>query len=283
MSTTTTRISAIPLTIGIALWAAATGLLLEEAIHAGRYDVATMATPILTAATVAAAVLAHVRLSQWRVVGAVGFAGLALLGSLVMVSGTLGRVAEAKDAKQAGNTAGNRQFGLKNEELATAKREAAVECRSGFGQRCGAAKARIDAITADLASMKVVAIDAKADAIARLASLLGANGEWVRNVVQSTDPVAMPLFIELASIAFFAAAFSGRRKRAIVPQSSTQSSTQSTVETIASPRNQAEWAKMWNVHPSTAGRRLRAMEAAGQLRRQRDGRNIIALPAPERN
>ena len=60
----TRSVSAAPCAIGILLWGAATALLLEEAIHAGRYDVATMATPILTAATVAAACLAHMRFAR---------------------------------------------------------------------------------------------------------------------------------------------------------------------------------------------------------------------------
>ena len=74
----------VPGTIGILFWGAATALLLEEAFHATRFDLATMSVPILTAATVAAAVLAHQRFARWRLIGGTGFALLALLGSLVM-------------------------------------------------------------------------------------------------------------------------------------------------------------------------------------------------------
>ena len=115
--TTKHSISVIPLLLGIALWAAATALLLEEAWHAQRFDVATMSVPVLTAATVAAACLAHLRFASWRIISGLGFSVLALLGSLIMSTGTLGRLAEAKEGKTAGIATVNRTYELKASEL----------------------------------------------------------------------------------------------------------------------------------------------------------------------
>lgn len=267
MLTHTTRVSAVPCLVGTLLWGAATALLLEDAIRAGHYDVATMATPVLTAATVAAAVLAHMRLASWRLVGGIGFACLALLGSASMVSGTLGRLAEAKDGKEAGIQAVNRTYGIKDAELTRAKVERDRECRT-MGPRCKDWQSRVDALTAELAGIVVRSSDPKADAIARLVSLLGGSGEKAKAIVAAIDPVTLPLFLELGSVLFFGAAFGHRRMQ------STQSSA------IEPDRlNQKELARIWNVHPSTVSRRLRAMELEGRVQRVREGKSLIALPA----
>jgi hypothetical protein len=141
------RVHTVPATIGTLLWGAATAMLLEEAWHAQRFDVATMATPILTAATVAAAVRAHHAIASWRLFSGAAFALLALLGSVIMASGTLGRLAEAKDTKEATVGAANRGYGMKTEELKTARDDAKRECKSGVGQKCTNANARVDQLT----------------------------------------------------------------------------------------------------------------------------------------
>ena len=70
--TTKPSISWGPAIVGTLLWGAATALLLEDAWHAQRFDVATLSVPILTAATVGAAVAAHTRLATWRLMVALG-------------------------------------------------------------------------------------------------------------------------------------------------------------------------------------------------------------------
>ena len=160
MPSHTRTVSPLPCAVGVLLWGAATALLLEDAIHTGRYDVATRATPILTAATVAAACLAHMRFASWRLVGGAGFAALALLGSVVMATGTLGRIAEAKDGKEAVIQATNRTYGLKDAELTKAKAERDRECRP-IGPRCKDWQARVDVLTAELSRIVVKSSDCK--------------------------------------------------------------------------------------------------------------------------
>lgn len=296
----TTKTSVIPLSIGILLWAGATGLLLEEAIAHHKYDVATMATPVLTAATVAAACLAHLRFASFRLIGGTGFALLALLGSIVMATGTLGRLAEAKDSKEAGTQATNRTYGNKADDLKAAKVEQARECRS-IGKKCEAWNARVDKLTSELSGIVVRSSDPKADAIARLATLLGFDGKWIKEVVAAFDPVLIPLFLELGSVGFFAAAFHPRKHEIViepernVPETVTvahplhatvsQSEALRDIHQLGDVPAQSILAKRWRRDPSTVSRWLAEWHEQGLIDRKRIGRAkassiVLALPAP---
>ena len=116
--------------------------------------------------------LAHQRFARWRLIGGTGFALLALLGSLVMATATLGRIAEAKDSKSSTVQEVNRTYGNKADDLKAAKAEQAKECKS-IGKKCAAWNARVDKLTSELAGIVVKSSDPKADAIARLATLGG--------------------------------------------------------------------------------------------------------------
>lgn len=276
MTSNTRTITPVPLLIGTLLWGAATSLLLEDAIRLGHYDVSTMATPILTAATVAAACLSHIRLRQWKLICSAGFAALALLGSTVMVSGTLGRLAESKDGKEAEIQAVNRTYSVKDAELATARKERDKECRT-MGPKCKDWQSRVDTLTAELSSLVVRSSDAKADAIGRIATLLGRDGKQAKAIMQALDPVLIPLFLELGSVIFFGCSFGHHH----LPRASERKSEASVAQ--VSVLNQRELAREWGVHESTVSRRLRALEVSGQVSRQRAGKSKIAqLPPPAR-
>jgi hypothetical protein len=287
-------ISPIPASIGILLWGAATALLLEEAIHAGRYDVATMATPILTAATVAAACLAHMRFARLRLIGGAGFLLLALLGSAVMVSGTLGRLAEAKDGKEAAVQTVNRTYGEKQGALDAAKVSAKAECKV-MGPRCKDWQSRVDVLTRELSGLVVRSADPKADAIARLVSLVGGDGEQAKAIVQAFDPVTLPLFLEFGSVLFFGAAFHARKPSR---KQGTDNASEGTVEEPAGSWSQAmalrDFQTMrqagaqqflsakWGVAESTVSRWLATWERDGLISRRKEGKckATLALPAP---
>lgn len=289
----TRAIAPIPLILGLFLWGAGTAFLLEEAIHAGRYDVATLATPILTAATVASACLAHLRFASFRLIGGTGFALLALLGSVIMATGTLGRLAEAKDTKEATLNAGNRTYGNRTEDLKTAKADAKRECTGGVGKRCETANARVDALTKELAGIVVRSTDPKAESIGRLATLLGWNGDRAKVIVAALDPVLLPLFLEFGSVGFFAGAFRHRQ----TPTASNDEKP-STVAVLALTQAQAlrDFRKLrevgsqqfladrYGVDKSTVSRWLQQWETEGHVARTREGkeRKVLALPAPEK-
>jgi hypothetical protein len=65
----------------------------------------------------------------------------------------------------------------------------------------------VDILTREMASLRAVAVDPRADAIQRIATLVGLDGNHVRAIVQALDPLVLPLFLEFGSILFFAAAF----------------------------------------------------------------------------
>jgi hypothetical protein len=147
--------------------------------------------PVLTLGTVCAAVYAHRSLCVWRPISGVLFVVLAVLGSLATIYGTLGRQAEVRDYKQANAMAENRTLGLKEEELVQAKANAKKECAT-IGPRCQQWNARVDQLTREMSSLRAVAVDPRADAIQRFATLLGFQGERIRAVVQAFDPLVLP-------------------------------------------------------------------------------------------
>jgi hypothetical protein len=266
---------------GTLLFAGACALLCEDAWH-GSPHLNHLLQPLLMLGTITAGVMAHHRLCEWRPSG-LAFALLALLGSCAVIYATLSRTALARDTAAAVALAENRQLANIGEELVTARGDAARECRSGFGAKCSAAKARIDGLVLQMAGLRSVSADPRGDALARLAELVSpGSGPRTRALVAALDPVVLPLFLEAGCILFFAAAFPGRRKAADACRGAgvEQVLTQPSEPTPARPRNVQEWAQVWNVHPTTAGRRLKRMEAEGRLQRVRDGRSMLALPAP---
>src|SRR5262249_54559313 len=162
----------------LALWIGATSLLLEDGWRNG-FTVSNLLMLLLTGCTVAAAVQCHRTLRAWRPILAVLFLLLASLGNLATVSGTLGRQAQNRDAKQAEHVQENKTLTIKEQELATARTEAAKECAK-IGPRCKDWQARVDKLTQEISGLKPVAIDARADAVARIAKLLGMDSVRAR-------------------------------------------------------------------------------------------------------
>ena len=294
MSTHTRRIAAVPCLVGLLLWIGATALLCEDALRTAHLTINHALQPLLTAGTVAAAVYAHHRIASWRLLSGAAFLALALLGSVATVYGTLSRTATARDAAQADAMASNRQLALKSEALEAAKREAARECKP-IGPRCKDWLARVDALTAEMAPLRALAVDPRANVIGSLADLLGFDGARTKAIVAVLDPVVLPLFLELGSLVFFAVAFPHRRNR--LQPTATGGNREATVESCA-PWTQAaalhdfrhlgnsgaQWqlASRWGVDKSTVSRWLRQWEGDGLIQRRRDGRQklVLALPAP---
>jgi hypothetical protein len=154
------------------------------------------------------------------------FLFLALLDSQATVYGTLGRQAEVRDLKQADAMAENRSLSLEDEELVQAKVLAKKECVT-IGPRCQQWHTRVDTLTREMSSLRAIAVDPRADAIQRLATLLGLDGNHVRAIDQAFDPLVLPPFLEMGSILFFAGAFPMRHTIAQLLQPAT--------ETIAQP------------------------------------------------
>ena len=200
----------IPALLGFSLWAGATAILCEDVFHSGHLSITHALQPVLTAGTVAAAVWVH--RARWLAKPA--FLLLALIGSLATLYGTMGRQADAQDDKAATIGAANRTYGAKADDLKSAKAEQARECKS-IGPKCERWNARVDQLTRELSGIAVRSTNARADAIGRLATLVGGNGAQTKEIVAAFDPILLPLFLEFGSIVFFAVAFPHKRKTSV--------------------------------------------------------------------
>jgi MarR family len=289
MSGDTPTIVWLPAVAGSGLCMGAIGLLTADALSTGRLTLTHALQPLLVLGTVAAAVLAHQ--SGWRrPVNTLLFVLLAGLGSLATIYGTLGRQADARDAKVGTALAENRTLQLRSEALDTAKTDAKRECASGVGQRCTAATARVDKLVGEMASLRTVSPDPRADAIADLLWLVASvDKARVQLIVAAIDPLLLPIFLELGSVIFFAASFPTRATLATLrnnePTITVARRPCSQSEALAQFRQMREvgaqqfLADQWGVDKSTVSRWLRQWETEGLIRRQRDGRcKSVALP-----
>ena len=92
----------IALLFGVALWLAASCLLVEDAIHSGHWSTQHLLSPLLTLATATAGIYCHRRIASLRLLSASGFALVAVFGSVLVAYSTTGRTAANSDARQAG-------------------------------------------------------------------------------------------------------------------------------------------------------------------------------------
>lgn len=305
---TTPRVLWAPFTVGTLLLSAATGLLLEDAILSGHWTATHLLMPILTIGTTAAAVQFHKSLASWRVFSATAFLALAVLGSLAVLSGTIGRQADTRETKTNEATRLNRALAAKQADLEHAKAEQKKECRV-IGKRCQAWNDRVDDLTREASAMPAATVDPKAEAVARLATLLGYDGNHARAIVAAFDPLMLPAFLELGAVLFFGVAFPHRKVAAVVPASpvSVNASVALTEPTgqdlkitdqpqrlwtrdeiLADLRDmknvgaQRFLAKRYGVSEAHVSRLMKEFAAAGLIARPRDGqrRQVAMLPAP---
>lgn len=303
----TATVSAVPLVAGAALWASATALLMSDALGTGHLTMQHALQPVLTAGTVCAAALAHRALAAWRVGSGVALLMLAVLGSVATVYGTLGRQAETRDTRAASATATHQRHALLSSELESARTNAATECRVR-GPRCEGWEGRIDQIKGELASLHLVPVDPRGEAMGRLAVLAGLDGGKVQAIVAALDPLMLPLFLELGSIVFFAGAFPSQRRKASTV-SNVDASSQESVGKLSTPGLESVrrvWSReealqdmrrmkevgaqrflaaRYGVAPSTISKWLAEAEHNGVVQRRRDGKckaTVAMLPAPLR-
>jgi transposase-like protein len=286
-----TRVAPIPLFVGAIFWAGATALFLEDAFNHNTFTITHALQPLLTLGTVASAVWVHK--ARWHLKPA--FLALALLGSLLTCYGTMGRQADTRDAKEQEARRQNRSLEAKQEELRDAKGGAKAECIK-LGPRCQAWQARVDALTREASGLRAVSVDARADAIAKLATFAGVSGGQTKAFVSALDPVALPLFLELGSVLFFAAAFPKvkRRKYEEIETLATESEETVSVSigkdaalrdfrSMRQAGAQKLLAQRWGVSEGTVSKWLSSWERDNLVNRTRQGKAkpVLALPSPQ--
>ena len=166
---------------------------------------------------------------EWKVVSFVASLALAVFGSGVIISETMGRTAESRDAKVSEATKDVNAYASllanldrANKLAAEAESWVASECKTGLGPKCRGVTftrdqrlAYAEKLRKDAEAHKAPApIDSKADRIAALAGLFGASDAAVKKAVHSFEPFVLPLFLELGAIFLFG--FGVRTRKVIV-------------------------------------------------------------------
>jgi hypothetical protein len=291
-----TTIAPVPLVTGILLWAAATALMLEDCYRAGTWDAQHLAVPILTASTCVAGALAHLRLARFRFLSGLGLAALALLGSTLCVLNTLGRTATDRDHRIAVAMAQNRVLHDRQGELDRARLEMTRECKAR-GPRCREWESRVDQLQRETAPMLAVAVDPRADAIGRLASLVGFEADKAKAIVRAVEPAALPIFLEVGAIILLGVSF-GSREVATVTVSSTEltvaeermakvftkADALADLQTLKASGSQQFLAHRWGVSEPTVSKWMSTWQATGTIDRNRQGKTVqvLAIAPPQR-
>lgn len=234
MKTSTTKyyVHSIPSLVGGIIAAGfSMALLCADGFSTG-FTLKHAAMPALVGLTVLFAHEAWRAGKEWKLVSFVAFLALALFGSGVIVSETMGRTAESRDAKVSEATKDVNAYAalianLDRANKLTAEAEAwvASECRTGVGPKCRGVTftrdqrlAYAEKLRKDADAHKAPApIDSKADRIAALAGLFGASDVAVKKAVHSFEPFVLPLFLELGAIFLFG--FGVRSRKVSVPVS----------------------------------------------------------------
>jgi hypothetical protein len=265
------------------------------------------AMPALVGLTV---LLAH---EAWRAgkelkaVSFVAFLVLATFGSVAIVSETMGRTAESRDAKVSEATKDVNAYAAllanldrANKLVAEAESWVASECKTGLGPKCRGVtftrdqrQAFADKLRKDAEAHKAPApIDSKADRVAAFAALFGFGEGAVKKAVHMFEPFVLPLFLELGAIFLFG--FGVRTRSVSVPSVAS-------VQTVSEPKGLSyegpytddeieqikkvlngldkpvtndQLAALLNCSKSESSKRWRAAAEAGVVEAQRAGRYV---------
>jgi hypothetical protein len=155
---------------------------------------------------------------ELKAVSFVAFLVLATFGSVAIVSETMGRTAESRDAKVSEATKDVNAYAAllanldrANKLVAEAESWVASECKTGLGPKCRGVtftrdqrQAFADKLRKDAEAHKAPApIDSKADRVAAFAALFGFGEAAVKKAVHMFEPFVLPLFLELGAIFLF--------------------------------------------------------------------------------
>jgi len=143
-----------------------------------------------------------------------------------------------------------------------------------------------------MSSLRAIAVDPRADAIQRLATLIGLDGNHARAIAQAFDPLVLPLFLELGSILFFAVAFPILNRPAIETIAQPLHATVDNCTRVFSKDEAHQDLKRlreagsgrylaahWGRDPATVSRWLAEWKEVGTVARHRQGRTIRAIAA----
>ena len=296
-----------PSTIGGAIAAGYSIALLCSDGFATGFTFKHAAMPALVGLTVLFAHEAWRAGKELKAVSFVAFLALATFGSVAIVSETMGRTAESRDAKVSEATKDVNAYAAllanldrANKLAAEAESWVASECKTGLGPKCRGVtftrdqrQAFAEKLRKDAEAHKAPApIDSKADRVAAVAALFGFGEATVKKAVHMFEPFVLPLFLELGAI--FLLGFGVRTRKVAVSVSNAvpvetpkalsfeREDGQYTDEEIEEIRKiltglnktvcNSELAKLAGVDPSEMSKRWRKAEKAGIITAKRSGK-----------
>ena len=313
-STYTTKyyLHSIPSTVGGIVAAGFSIALLCADGFATGFTFKHAAMPALVGLTVLFAHEAWRAGKELKLVSFVAFLALAAFGSGVIISETMGRTAESRDAKVSEATKDVNAYAAllanldrANKLASEAESWVASECKTGVGPKCRGVTftrdqrlAFAEKLRKDAEAHKAPApIDSKADRVAALAALFGYGETTVKAAVHTFEPFVLPLFLELGAIFLFG--FGIRTRKVAVSVSNAvpvdvptglsfeRPLTDDEVEEIRrlltgmkKPVCNKELADMAGVTPSEMSKRVNKAVEAGKVLRFKAGKfNQISLVA----
>lgn len=312
-TTTKYYLHSLPSTVaGVVAAGAAIALLTRDAQHTGlTLDHAMM--PVLVFLTVLFGHEAWRALKEVKLLSALFMTALAIFGSGIIVSETMGRRAETRDAKVAQATKTVDQYAtIAADYQRTAKLVSEAEgwvggeCRTGNGPKCQGNRFVLAQRTASLEKLRgqletataPAPIDSKADRVAAVLALFGVSAEMAKKAFQTFDPFTLSLFLELGAVAGFGMGVRTRKvsipvSESVLPVSEPRALTferpltddeveqiRKLLEGRSAPVTNDELAALAGVTKSEMSKRVAKAEAAGQVVKFRRGRfNAISLVA----
>jgi DNA-binding transcriptional ArsR family regulator len=181
-----------------------TGVTLEHALM-----------PVLVGLTVLFGHEAWRALKEAKLISFVAFVVLAIFGSSIIVTETMGRRAETRDAKVNAATKTVDEYAAllanldrANKLASEAESWVAHECRTGLGPKCRGVtftfeqrKAHAEKLRKDAEAHKAPPpVDSKADRVGAVAAVFGMSAKDAVKAFQTFDPFTLALFFELGAI-----------------------------------------------------------------------------------
>ena len=227
MNTHNTTSRRLAIAAGFVSTIAALAILCADAVTSGHWTLQHALMPAIVGITVLSGHLVGTALRGFRIISAVGFATVFLIGTAVTVYTSVGRQGATADAAISSAEASNKELAEKTAEVEAARlrRDHAdtMATKEMTGQkcldRCKAWKtraediqARIDILDAGIrriGGQKPVAPNA--ERAAELLAMLGADRLKVRHAAILLEPFALSLLFEIGALVAFGYGFGGRR------------------------------------------------------------------------
>lgn len=241
MTTHTTGAQRLAICTGVVATGGALAILLAEPISTWNWQLTHFIIPVIVTITIAVGHLAHSALKDRKLLSALGFAVVFVIGTGLTVYSSVGSQAEKSGNKAANAEAHNEAIRTKRDALEAAKKKLAAndamlatqqtsvtnECKSGEGKLCKGAKASLEVyksavrgdrsdirdIEKDLASLGgELAARPKAEAFATAAAVFGYDKKKIETAATVLEPFAYSLLLELTAIIAFGYGFAQRKQ-----------------------------------------------------------------------